>query len=55
MKRPVFQDVAVVGGPYPEAGVVKGGERASGVRCDGMAGARLGRAQGRRLELVADL
>lgn len=39
VKRPVFQDVAVVGGPYPEAEVGAVGRVAACAFCSGMAGA----------------
>jgi hypothetical protein len=39
VKRPVFQDVAVVGGPYPEAEAVAVGRVAACAFCSGMAGA----------------
>lgn len=39
VKRPVFQEVAVVGGPYPAAGGNADGCEATGSRCSEMAGA----------------
>ncbi len=39
VKRPVFQDVAVAGGPYPEAGADEVGRVAACAFCSGMAGA----------------
>ena len=44
-KRPVFQEVAAVGGPYPEVDTDESGCAATSSPWGGKAGARLGDAQ----------
>jgi hypothetical protein len=52
VKRPVFQDVAVVGGPYPEAGTDEAGRVAACSGCDGKGRSKLGDAHGRWFQLM---